>query len=109
MAYSMAGPLYIGWYSVWDNSADDDVNERWHHVVALVGANRSPRLGSHDPINASMVVPRASKPALYFYNRGGIAIAIAVVTTVVAVRTIVAVIWIGIWIRKEEREAKRID
>ncbi len=31
MAYSMAGPLYIGWYSVWDNSADDDVNERWHH------------------------------------------------------------------------------
>jgi hypothetical protein len=31
MAYSMAGPLYIGCYSVWDNPADDEVNERWHH------------------------------------------------------------------------------
>jgi FAD/FMN-containing dehydrogenase len=31
MAYSMAGPLYIGCYSVWDNAADDEVNERWHH------------------------------------------------------------------------------
>jgi FAD/FMN-containing dehydrogenase len=31
MAYSMAAPLYIGCYSVWDNPDDDEVNERWHH------------------------------------------------------------------------------
>src|SRR5207248_7174587 len=31
MAYSMAGPLYIGVYSVWENAADDEANERWHH------------------------------------------------------------------------------
>jgi FAD/FMN-containing dehydrogenase len=31
MAYSMAAPLYIGCYSVWDSSADDEANERWHH------------------------------------------------------------------------------
>jgi FAD/FMN-containing dehydrogenase len=31
MAYSMAAPLYIGCYSVWDNAADDEANERWHH------------------------------------------------------------------------------
>jgi FAD/FMN-containing dehydrogenase len=31
MAYSMAGPLYIGCYTVWNNFADDEVNERWHH------------------------------------------------------------------------------
>jgi FAD/FMN-containing dehydrogenase len=31
MAYSMAGPLYIGCYSVWDNATDDEANERWHH------------------------------------------------------------------------------
>jgi hypothetical protein len=28
MAYSMAGQLYIGCYSVWDNPVDDEVNER---------------------------------------------------------------------------------
>ena len=27
----MAAPLYIGCYSVWDNVANDDANERWHH------------------------------------------------------------------------------
>ncbi len=31
MAYSLAAPLYIGCYSVWDNAADDEANERWHH------------------------------------------------------------------------------
>jgi FAD/FMN-containing dehydrogenase len=31
MAYSLAAPLYIGCYSVWDSSADDEANERWHH------------------------------------------------------------------------------
>ena len=30
MAYSMAGPLYVGVYSVWDDPAEDEVNERWH-------------------------------------------------------------------------------
>jgi FAD/FMN-containing dehydrogenase len=27
---SLAAPLYIGCYSVWDNAADDEANERWH-------------------------------------------------------------------------------
>lgn len=31
MAYSMAAPLYIGLYSVWDDPDDDEANERWHH------------------------------------------------------------------------------
>jgi len=31
MADSMAGPLYIGCYSVWDDDADDEANERWQH------------------------------------------------------------------------------
>ncbi len=31
MAYSLAAPLYIGCYSVWDDDADDEANERWHH------------------------------------------------------------------------------
>jgi FAD/FMN-containing dehydrogenase len=30
MAYSMAAPLYIGCYIVWDNPDDGEVNERWH-------------------------------------------------------------------------------
>jgi FAD/FMN-containing dehydrogenase len=30
MAYSLAAPLYIGCYSVWDNAADDEANEQWH-------------------------------------------------------------------------------
>jgi FAD/FMN-containing dehydrogenase len=28
---ALAAPLYIGCYSVWDSSADDEANERWHH------------------------------------------------------------------------------
>ena len=28
MAYSLATPLYIGCYSIWDNAADDVANER---------------------------------------------------------------------------------
>ncbi|PYK49130.1 MAG: hypothetical protein DME20_07680 [Verrucomicrobia bacterium] len=50
MAYSMAGPLYIGWYSVWDNSADDDVNERWHHdtLKSLEPITRGHYMGETD-------------------------------------------------------------
>jgi hypothetical protein len=33
MADSMAGPLYIGCYSVWDDAADDEANERWQHAT----------------------------------------------------------------------------
>lgn len=62
-----------------------------------------------------MVVPRASEPALHLYNPGSSAMSVAVVTTVVAIRTIVAriipVIGIRIRIGKriEEREAKGVD
>jgi FAD/FMN-containing dehydrogenase len=50
MAYSMAGPLYIGCYSVWDNPADDDVNERWHHetLKSLEPITRGHYMGETD-------------------------------------------------------------
>jgi FAD/FMN-containing dehydrogenase len=50
MAYSMAGPLYIGCYSVWDNPADDEVNERWHHetLKSLEPITRGHYMGETD-------------------------------------------------------------
>jgi hypothetical protein len=30
---SLAAPLYIGCYSVWDNADDDEANERWHREI----------------------------------------------------------------------------
>jgi FAD/FMN-containing dehydrogenase len=50
MAYSMAGPLYIGVYSVWDNPVDDEINERWHHetLKALEPVTRGHYMGETD-------------------------------------------------------------
>ena len=50
MAYSMAAPLYIGCYSVWDNVADDDANERWHHetLKSLESITRGHYMGETD-------------------------------------------------------------
>jgi len=50
MAYSMAGPLYIGCYSVWHNPADDDVNKRWHHetLKSLEPITRGHYMGETD-------------------------------------------------------------
>jgi FAD/FMN-containing dehydrogenase len=50
MAYSMAGPLYIGCYSVWDNPVDDDVNERWHRetLKSLEPITRGHYMGETD-------------------------------------------------------------
>jgi FAD/FMN-containing dehydrogenase len=50
MAYSMAGPLYIGCYSVWDDPADDEVNERWHRetLKSLEPITRGHYMGETD-------------------------------------------------------------
>jgi FAD/FMN-containing dehydrogenase len=50
MAYSMAAPLYIGCYSVWDNAADDEANERWHHetLKSLEPITRGHYMGETD-------------------------------------------------------------
>jgi FAD/FMN-containing dehydrogenase len=50
MAYSMAKPLYIGCYSVWDNADDDEANERWHHetLKSLEPITRGHYMGETD-------------------------------------------------------------
>jgi FAD/FMN-containing dehydrogenase len=34
MAYSLAAPLYITCYSIWENAADDEANVRWQQATA---------------------------------------------------------------------------
>ena len=50
MAYSLAAPLYIGCYSVWDNAADDEANERWHRetLQSLEPITRGHYMGETD-------------------------------------------------------------
>ncbi len=50
MAYSLAAPLYIGVYSVWNNARDDEANERWHHetLKSLEPITRGHYMGETD-------------------------------------------------------------
>ena len=50
MAYSMAGPLYVGCYSVWDAADDDEANLRWHRetLQALAPITRGHYMGETD-------------------------------------------------------------
>jgi FAD/FMN-containing dehydrogenase len=50
MAYSLAAPLYIGVYSVWNNADDDQANERWHHetLKSLEPITRGHYMGETD-------------------------------------------------------------
>jgi FAD/FMN-containing dehydrogenase len=50
MAYSMAAPLYVGCYSVWDNAADDEANLRWHRetLQSLAPVTRGHYMGETD-------------------------------------------------------------
>jgi FAD/FMN-containing dehydrogenase len=50
MAYSLAAPLYIGCYSVWDNAADDEANKRWHRetLQSLEPITRGHYMGETD-------------------------------------------------------------
>ncbi|HEV8715391.1 MAG TPA: FAD-binding protein, partial [Candidatus Binatia bacterium] len=50
MAYSLAAPLYIGCYSIWDNAADDEANQRWHRetMQSLVPITRGHYMGETD-------------------------------------------------------------
>ena len=70
-----------------------------HIVVAFVSANCASGLRSHDPIDGTMIVPSASKAALYLYNQLHIGVAVVVVTVRV----------VRIRIRVEDWKAKRVD
>lgn len=50
MAYSMAAPLYLACYSIWDNTANDEANERWHRetVQSLMPITRGHYIGETD-------------------------------------------------------------
>jgi len=71
-------------------------------MVAFVSANRPERFRTQDSIDDTMIVPSASKAALYLYNQLRIVGAVVVVT-VVAVRVV------RIRIRIEDWKAKRVD
>ncbi len=52
-------------------------------MVAFVSANRPERLRTQDSIDGTVIVPSASKTALYLYNQPHIAVSVVVVTVVV--------------------------
>ena len=63
-----------------------------HSVVVFVSPNCSQRLRPQDPINRSVIVASARKPALYLYNQAHIVISVIIV----GVRIVVPVIRIRI-------------
>ena len=73
-----------------------------HVVIAFVSANRTSRFRPQNAIDGTMIIPRASEPALYLDHQPHIAVSVVVVTVVV-VRIV------GIGIRIEDRKAKRVD
>ncbi len=50
MAYSMAAPLYIGSFTIWENPEDDEVNQRWHRDMlrSLEPVTRGHYMGETD-------------------------------------------------------------
>lgn len=50
MAYSLAAPLYIGCYSIWDDADADEANERWHRetLKSLEPITRGHYMGETD-------------------------------------------------------------
>jgi len=73
-----------------------------HFMVAFVSANCPERFETQDSIDGTVIVPSASKAALYLYNQPHIGVAVVVVTAVV-VRIV------RIRIRIEDWKAKRVD
>jgi len=74
---------------------------RGHIIVAFVSPNCSKRLLPQNPINRSVIVASARKPALYLYNQLPIPVVVVVVTVIVRV--------VRIGIRIEDRKPKRVD
>jgi hypothetical protein len=72
-----------------------------HIIVAFVSPNCSERLRPQNPINQSVIVASARKPALYLYNQMPIPVVVVVVTVIVRV--------VRIGIRIEDRKPKRVD
>lgn len=50
MAYSMAAPLYIGSFTIWDKPEDDEANQRWHREMlrSLEPVTRGHYMGETD-------------------------------------------------------------
>jgi FAD/FMN-containing dehydrogenase len=50
MAYSLAAPLYIGCFTIWDHAADDEANQRWHRELlqSLAPITRGHYMGETD-------------------------------------------------------------
>lgn len=50
MAYSMAAPLYIGSFTIWENPEDDEANQRWHREMlrSLQPVTRGHYMGETD-------------------------------------------------------------
>jgi len=71
-------------------------------MVAFVSANRPEGLRTQDPIDGTMIVPRASEPALHLDHQLHIAVSVIAIAVV-----IVRVVRIGI--RIEDGKAKRVD
>jgi FAD/FMN-containing dehydrogenase len=67
MAYSMAGPLYVGVYSVWDDPAADETNERWHHetLASLAPVTRGHYMGETDLLASPRRAAEALAPGVW--------------------------------------------
>jgi FAD/FMN-containing dehydrogenase len=50
MAYSLAAPLYIGCYSIWEGAGHDEANLRWHRETmrSLLPITRGHYMGETD-------------------------------------------------------------
>jgi len=73
-----------------------------HVVIAFVSANRTSRFRPQNAIDGTMIIPRASEPALYLDHQPHIGVSVVVVTVVV-VRVV------RIRVRIEDGKAKRVD
>ncbi len=67
MAYSLAAPLYIGCYSVWDNAADDEANERWHRetLESLKPITRGHYMGETDLLASQTRAAESLAPGVW--------------------------------------------
>src|SRR6266487_6073216 len=71
-------------------------------VIAFVSANRTSRFRPKNAVDGTMIIPRASEPALYLDHQPHIAVSVVVVTVVV-VRVV------RIRVRIEDGKTKRVD
>jgi FAD/FMN-containing dehydrogenase len=50
MAYSLAAPLYVGCFTIWDHADADEANQRWHRELlqSLAPVTRGHYMGETD-------------------------------------------------------------